>query len=92
MGLVKAFDEHHAKEHGFELSEGCCMVQERKYAIVMLRESIGECGCGVAEDMRNLVSSLIETVELPWENLESTILMYASEREIQSAGSAKKAG
>jgi hypothetical protein len=38
------------KEHGFELSEGCCMVQERKYAVVMLGESIGECGCGVAED------------------------------------------
>ena len=26
------------------------MVQKRKYAVVMLGESIGECGCGVAED------------------------------------------
>ena len=50
MGLVKAFDEHHAKEHGFKLGQGCCVVQKGEYAIVMLGETVGECGGRVADD------------------------------------------
>ena len=43
VGLVNAFDEHHAKEHGFDLGQSCCVV---KYAtiVVMLEETVGECG------------------------------------------------
>ena len=50
MGLVNAFDEHHAKEHGFKLGQSCCMVQEGEYAIVMLGETVRKCGGGVADD------------------------------------------
>ena len=50
VGLVKAFDEHHAKEHGFKLGQSWCVVQKGEYAIVMLGETDGKCGGGVADD------------------------------------------